>query len=188
MNTPNNKRRRDSRDRLETAFVRLLQEQELHQLTVTALCKEAGVNRTTFYANYLDIHDLADAVQKRLEGEVLDLYREEREQHYNSNDFFKLFRHIYENQLFYRTYFKLGLDGKFQVTEYDVCQAAAYYEEQDVEFHIEFFRGGLNAVIKKWLREGCRETPEEICAVITEEYRGKAAAGVPPWHKKAGKG
>ena len=80
MNTANNRRRRESRDRLETAFVRLLQERELPQLTVTALCKEAGVNRTTFYANYLDIPDLADAVQKRLEDEVMELYREEREQ------------------------------------------------------------------------------------------------------------
>lgn len=184
MNTPNNKRRRDSRDRLETAFVRLLQERELHQVTVTALCEEARVNRTTFYANYLDLYDLADAVQKRLEGEVFALYREEREGKKNTNDFLKLFRHIYENQLFYRTYFKLGLDGRFQVTEYDVRQAAEYYPEEDIDYHIEFFRAGLNAVIKKWLREGCRETPEEICAVIEAEYRGKTGVGVPSSTKK----
>lgn len=173
MNTANNRRRRESRDRLETAFVRLLQERELSRLTVTALCKEAGVNRTTFYANYLDIPDLADAVQKRLEDEVMELYREEREQGWNSHDYLKLFRHIYENQLFYRTYFKLGLDGKFRLTEYDVQLAASYYPDRDVEYHVEFFRAGLNAVIKKWLREGCRQTPEEIRAILMDEYRGK---------------
>ena len=79
MNTPNNKRRRDSRNRMETAFVRLLQHRELKQITVTDICKAADVNRTTFYANYLDLYDLADAVQKRLEAEVLGLYQEERE-------------------------------------------------------------------------------------------------------------
>lgn len=188
MNTANNRRRRESRDRLETAFVRLLQERELPQLTVTALCKEAGVNRTTFYANYLDIPDLADAVQKRLEDEVMELYREEREQGWNSHDYLKLFRHIYENQLFYRTYFKLGLDGKFRLTEYDVQLAASYYPDRDVEYHVEFSRAGLNAVIKKWLREGCRQTPEEIRAILMDEYRGKAAAGMLPADKKAGKG
>lgn len=188
MNTPNNKRRRESRNRLETAFVRLLQSRELPQVTVTALCEEAGVNRTTFYANYLDIYDLADAVQKRLEGEVAELYQEERESKQNTNDFLKIFRHIYENQLFYRTYFKLGLDGKFQITEYDIWQAAEYYADENIEYHIEFFRAGLNAIIKKWLREGCRESPEEIFAVIQTEYRGKEKSGVSLWDKKEGKG
>ena len=78
---------------------------------MTELCREAGVNRTTFYANYDDLFALADAVQKNLEAEVFDLYREERERKYNSNDFLKLFRHIRENQLFYKTYFKLGMEG-----------------------------------------------------------------------------
>ena len=35
MNTPNNKRRRESQRRMENAFVQLLQERELHQITVT---------------------------------------------------------------------------------------------------------------------------------------------------------
>lgn len=112
MNTPNNKRRRDSQRRIETAFVQLLQEREIGEVTVTELCKLAGVNRTTFYANYADIYALADAVLKSLEEEVLGLYAEERESKKNTNDFLKLFRHIYENQLFYKTYFNLGLDGK----------------------------------------------------------------------------
>ena len=63
MNKPNNMRRRASRDRIETAFVRLLQDRELSSLSVTEICKAADVNRTTFYANYIDIYDLADAGQ-----------------------------------------------------------------------------------------------------------------------------
>lgn len=173
MNTPNNRRRRASQEKLMVAFVKLLQTNDLHQITVTELCKRAGVNRTTFYANYLDVYDLADAVQKRLEADVAGLYREEREKRYNSNNFLKLFRHVRENQLFYQTYFKLGLDGRFQVTEYDVQQAAARHGEQYIEYHIEFFRHGLNAILKKWLENGCRETPEEIAAILASEYGGK---------------
>lgn len=174
MNTPNNRRRRDSQNRIETAFIRLIQDRELRQLTVTDICQTAKVNRTTFYANYLDIYDLADAVQKRLEQEVFELYREEREQKVNSNDFLKLFRHIRDNPLFYKTYFKLGLDGRFEITEYDIHQAAAYYDHRHIAYHMEFFRNGLNAVIKMWLQNDCRESPEEIYAVLQEEYAGKA--------------
>ncbi|WP_343209591.1 hypothetical protein [Anaerolentibacter hominis] len=35
----------------------------------------------------------------------------------------------------------------------------------------------MNAVIKKWLANGCQETAEEIGEVIKAEYRGKAAGG-----------
>ena len=173
MNTPNNKRKRESRKRIEGAFVRLLQDSELEKMRVTDICKLAGVNRTTFYANYLDIYDLAEAVQKTLEAEVAELYREEREKNYNSNDFLKLFRHIKENQIFYQTYFKLGLDGKYQITEYDVQQAAAYFDNRFIEYHMEFFRNGLNAILKMWLRNGCRESPEEIASIIKAEYTAR---------------
>lgn len=173
MNTPNNKRRKDSQKRIETTFVKLLQNQEISQITVTEICKLARVNRTTFYANYLDIYDLADAVQKILEEEVAALYQEEREQKQNTNDFLKLFRHIKENQIFYKTYFKLGMDGKFQITEYDIHQAAAFYDNQQIEYHMEFFRSGLNAIIKMWLQNGCKESPEEMFAILVAEYQPK---------------
>lgn len=173
MNTPNNKRRRESQSRLETAFIQALQTRELNQITVTELCQAAKVNRTTFYANYQDVYALADAVQKRLENEVSALYDHRHTHEYSQDNYLKLFRHIRDNQLFYKTYFKLGVDGRFQLTEYDVRLAAAYYGNESIEYHVEFFRNGLNAVIKKWLQNDCRESPEEIQQIIASEYRGK---------------
>lgn len=175
MNTPNNKRRKASRNKIETAFMELLQHHELNRISVTALCRAAGVNRTTFYANYLDICDLADAVQKRLEEEVAELFWSSAEPENAGIDHLRLLRHIRENQLFYKAYFKLGLDGRFRLTEYNTQMAAAYYDGQYIEYHIEFFRNGFNAVIKKWLQNDCRETPEEIYSIIVSEYTGRSA-------------
>ena len=39
MNTPNNKRRRQSVEKIEKAFVELLQTRELSQITVSDLCR-----------------------------------------------------------------------------------------------------------------------------------------------------
>ena len=170
MNTPNNKRRRESRSRIESCFVQLLQRKDLDEISVTEICKSAEINRTTFYANYVDIYDLAEAVQKRLEEEVMDLYQEEREKQTSSFDFLRLFRHIYENPLFYKTYFKLNSSGKLRIIGYDVKAAAARFDNRNIEYHIEFFGHGLNAVIRRWLESDCRETPEEINAILIEEY------------------
>ena len=108
MNTKNNKRRRESKEKIERAFIELLQTKEISEITVSDICKLCDLNRSTFYANYLDIYDLADKIRERLEEEVNRLYEAERIQKFNSNNYLKLFYHIRNNQLFYRTYFKLG--------------------------------------------------------------------------------
>lgn len=173
MNTPNNKRRRESQRKMENAFVELLQDREINKVSVSDICRIASVNRTTFYANYQDIYALADAVFKRLEEEILGLYRAEWEQQRSTHDFYKLFCHIQANQPFYKTYFKLHTDNYFQTFGYDEREAAAFYASEHIDYHIEFFGAGLNAVIKKWLNGGCRETPEEICAIIEAEYKNR---------------
>lgn len=173
MNTPNNKRRKASQSKMEAAFIELLQNRELKEIRVTDVCKLAGVNRTTFYANYSDIYQLKDVVQMRLEGEVAALYQDQQGKDSPDYDFSRLFRHIQENQLFYKTYFKLGLDGTFQIPQHIQRSGARYGSSRHLAYHIEFFRNGLNAVIKRWLEQGCPESPEELSSIIEAEYTGR---------------
>lgn len=178
MNTKNNRRRRDSIRRLEEAFLRLLEGKELEAITVSELCKACELNRSTFYANFVDIYDLADHVRKKLEAEVGLLFREEREQGYNSNNFLKLFRHIRDNQVLYRTYFKLGYADRLPIDhfDYDTALTQYYFGDQHIRYHMEFFRQGFNAIVKMWLMNGCQESPEEMGEIIKAEYRGRAPA------------
>lgn len=174
MNTINNKRKRESRAKLEAVFVDLLQSRELNQITVSDICMQAGLNRSTFYANYADIYALADVVRENLEQSVGALYQDEIENSFNSNDYLKLFRHIAENPLFYKTYFKLGYDNQFKIITYDKQLAAEHFDNRFISYHMEFFKGGFNAIVKLWLEGGCQETPEEMNEIIQSEYRGRA--------------
>ena len=47
------------------------------------------------------------------------------------------------------------------------------YNEDHIEYHIEFFMVGINAIIKKWLYNGCKEDSEEINQILIEEYQNK---------------
>ena len=174
MNTPNNKRRKESMERIEKVFVELLQTKELDEIRVSDICKRAGLNRTTFYANYTDIYGLADAIRNKLENEVTDLYEDEITQRFNSNDYLKLFRHIKDNQIFYQTYFKLGYDNEYKVIAYDVNLAREHFHNQFVEYHMEFFKAGITQIIKLWLKNGCSESPEDMVEILKSEYRGRA--------------
>lgn len=172
MNVKNNKRRRQSQDRIEKAFIELLQTREIKDITVSDLIKMTQLNRSTFYANYIDIFDLADKTREKLEKEFSNLFAD--------YDYFsehtgaeKMFRHIKENQIFYKTYFKLCYDDKHLVTIYDTKRAEKEHIDGNIKYHIEFFRNGLNAIIKLWLAGGCQEPPEEMAAVLKAEYRGR---------------
>lgn len=171
MNTPNNRRRRQSVERIEKVFIDLLQTKELNEISVSDICKRAGLNRTTFYANYTDIYGLADSIRDKLENEVSEVYLEEINTGFNSNDYLKLFKHIKANQLFYKTYFKLGYDNDYRIITYDVNLAQEHFQNRFIEYHMEFFKAGITKIIKMWLENGCQESPEDMFEIIKSEYR-----------------
>ena len=169
MNTKNNKRKRDSLLKIESAFMDLLQEKSLERISVTEICEKTGLNRSTFYANYIDIYDLADKIGKNLESEFSSTFKTISEQ----NDLM-VFRHIYENQMLYKTYFKLGFHERHLFPyKYDEKRAENDFGNKHLKYHIEFFRNGFNAIVKLWLESGCQETPEEMHEILQSEYSGR---------------
>lgn len=172
MNVKNNKRRKDSQEKIEKAFVNLLQSREISAITVSDIIKETGLNRSTFYANYMDIYDLADKTREKLENDFSSIFADY--DYFNERSgALRMFRHIKENQLFYKTYFKLCYDDKHLVSIYDEKRAEAENITCNIKYHVEFFRNGLNAIIKLWLAGGCNESPEEMAEVLKQEYKGR---------------
>ena len=39
------------------------------------------------------------------------------------------------------------------------------------DYHIEFFSAGSTALIKKWLANDCKESPETISKILFDEYK-----------------
>lgn len=53
-----------TRSLIRQAFTGLLQQKPLQHITVKELCQKAGINRSTFYAHYVDIYDLLAKVEE----------------------------------------------------------------------------------------------------------------------------
>lgn len=172
MNVKNNKRKRESIEKIEKAFVGFLQTRELKDITVSDICKETGLNRSTFYANFLDVYDLADKICQSLENDFSKLFSDDSVKKlspYESS--ILMFRHIKENRIFYKTYFKLGGFTKEYVI--DPIVSMREFGNRHIKYHVEFFKTGLNAVIQLWIEGGCQESPEEMADIIKSEYRGR---------------
>ena len=175
MNIKYNKRRKQSQEKIEKTFVSLIQTKEIEDISVTEICTLCNINRSTFYANYIDIYDLAEKITEKMIQDFFELYKEERTSQKHSYDFLKLFKHIKENQLFYKTYFKLNLDFSFKFFPIDTIEAIRFNgSSKHLDYHVEFFKAGISAIIKKWLYNDCKESPEEIVNIIKTEYIGKS--------------
>ena len=174
MNKPNNKRKKESQEKIEKAFIELIQTRNIEEITVTDICNITRLNRSTFYANYLDIYDLVDKIKVKMIDDFWDVYKDESANRYHSYDFLNLFYHIKENQLFYKTYFKLNFDLTDAVKYIDPEEVSKFLtDSRNVDYHVEFFKAGLNAIIKMWLNNGCKESPEEIADILKAEYARK---------------
>lgn len=171
-----NKRKQLSRRKIEEAFLKELETKSLDQLKVTELCQKADVNRGTFYSLYLDIYDLADQVFQRLKSEVESLFcgRGPEEVYSDDSFFLSLLTFIRDNQNLLKMCFKLRYDDILVIPDnYDLRFAEKLYDPEHIDYHLTFFQAGFNAIVRRWLEGGCRETPEEIAIILKEEYRGK---------------
>ena len=173
MNIPNNKKRKKSQELIEKIFLQLIQKNNIDEISVSTICEKANLNRSTFYANYVDIYDLAEKIKQQMEVEFAQFQLSNNAKQ-DEDGYLSMFRYIKENQIFFKTYFKLEEISKSLPTQYRVELAEKYYDNKFIDYHIEFFRAGLNAIIKKWLNNGCKETPEEINEIITSEYKNKS--------------
>ena len=170
MNIKNNKRRQASVERIRKAFLDLLKTKELSEIKVSKICEMAQINRSTFYANFDGVDGLAKAVCNELRDEVEQILNDISTPLQIEAFFLNLFVHIRDNKELYKAYFKLDNEYiTFPVEKFISYENLA--KERGVDYRIEFFKNGFNAVVKLWLINGCRESPEIMWNVLLYEYR-----------------
>ena len=145
MNVKNNRRHQETIDNIENVFISLLRDKELHKISVTELCESAKIDRSTFYANYEDISDLANEVSTKIEIEL-------EEQPHTDGEFAWIFEYIQANKDVFDIYFKLGIS------------------KSKVDYKTLFFRNGAYSVAKMWFDGGCNESPEQMSEILKREY------------------
>ena len=145
MNTKNNRRHQDTIAAIEATFVSLLNEKELKDISVSELCEETEISRSTFYENYADVFALANTYAEKIEKSVA-------EQPHTNGEFAWIFDYIKVNADMFVNYFKLGMSKK-----------SADYKKL-------FFRNGVYAVAKMWFEGGCVEPPEQMGEIVKREH------------------
>ncbi len=179
MNTKNNNRYKDSEQRIQAALMKLMENQELEDVTVKDICKESHINRATFYAHYEDIYDLMSKVEQLIRQELHEEFQAKGVEMQNvfHHDYLIFFlRHIARNKNFYRICLrhrvKFPLEEGFGQLWADVvtphCQQRGVADERAMLYYLTFYQAGFTSVLRKWVEDGCSETAEALCPILLD--------------------
>ena len=182
MNTRGNQRTVQTEQKIKWVFLELLNEKELNRISVSEICQKANIHRTTFYVHYKDVADLMEQLIREMYEQIMGFFVQEGEP-VKSDGFLRLFELITERKEFFSTYLEVGgsldlgydkLPAELQCRVDEVMAAMGFVSQEELFYHQTFFCEGLSAVIRRWIRRDCRESPEEMRRIIVKEYNPNA--------------
>lgn len=108
-----------------TAMLSLLENHTLDQVSITQICRTAGLNRGTFYLHYTKKEELYEEVMEAIIDDLLDAYFEPYEKnpqlstHTLDASTISFFDHISKYRSFYASIYKYAPNAHLQKRIYD---------------------------------------------------------------------
>lgn len=177
-----NRKRQYSRMVIEEAFLNALQQKPLEKISVVDICKQANVNRSTFYANYLDIYDLMEQVSGRFfESMFHECIAELGEPNPNGKENSIRFIERALNatleqrelcQLLIGTTHRTAFIQKLlnSLVEWSTQRYAVYSGVNIERFVLEntMMLGGTLVLWQRWIERGFQESPKVLAEIIDQ--------------------
>lgn len=189
--------------KMDKALVSLLEKKEFAYITVSEICKMAGVNRSTFYLHYETMGDLLeettqyilDDFQSRFpktelafhlqDGELTELNFMKEQYLYPYLSYIRDNRRVFSTAV--RNLGTLGMDRAFQnlyQQVFDPILSRFAYPESHRPYVMRFYLTGITAVVKLWLENDCQESEQEVVAIIQECVFGRDPERMMEFNKK----
>jgi AcrR family transcriptional regulator len=174
---------------LQSTLIQLVEEQDLGHLSVADIAEQAGVNRSTFYDHYKDVHELAEAACTSIIDDLIEslpVLGPDSATQDETQSLRAFFTNLAEHAGLYRSL--LGPKGSARVIDHILrrtttavhiaVRRAAGDIPQDSTPHdvpAAFTAGALISVAIDWLQRDCPRTPAEMAALtwplLTAHFR-----------------
>lgn len=148
---------KDTKDFITTAMLQLLANENISTLTVSQVCKRAGVSRMAFYRNFNGLEQiLYEYYQPKLAAIFITI-------HQNSQDSVK-----FDSQLKFFNAFSdvllLSVDRGFEsiIKRIFSEEMEKFYAAEGDEYWTAFMSAGVYAIWRKWLLDGQQRPLKEI--------------------------
>ena len=173
--------------RFDKALLSLLEKKPFEYVTISELCEEAGVNRSTFYLHYENTADLLQEATAYVLDNFTSYFAVDMESitsKYANCDLQELnfinekYLHPYllfiiENQRLFEAVLSqpTTFDSKaiFQRLFDNIFKPILdrfHYPADEQKYVMMFYLNGITAIITEWLKDGCKKSIEEISCII----------------------
>ena len=180
--------------KMDLALISLLKKKPFDYITVSEICQEAGVNRSTFYLHYETIGDLLAETTRYLLDDFLAYFSTDTKaialnlmacelsdlificDKYLSPylSYVKDHKEIFGTALLYNQ--TLGFDDAYQRMFDNIFNPILerfHYPSSNRQYVMMYYLNGINAIILEWLRNGCDKSIQEISEIISICIYGK---------------
>lgn len=178
-----NQRIRLSKAMLKNGLLKLLSEKPLQKISISELCNESQINRTTFYKYYGSQQDLLDDICKDflsdIENGLMQVLVQEQDAlsstlktFYSHRETFKVLVSAYPQKVFADILFNMPVIKAI----FDNLSKNSSFSQAELPYVKQFIFQGVFALITNWL---CSEDPEPISeiAAILNKLRSKLYDG-----------
>ena len=173
--------------KMDHALISLMKKKPFEYITVSEICKTAGVNRSTFYLHYETIGDLLNETTRYLLNDFLSYFSTEPRSILPDPMNCELDELVFigEKHLIpYLTYIKdhkevfatallhnkiLGFEDIYQrmfKNIFDPILDRFHYPPNDRQYVMMYYLNGINAIVSEWLKNDCNKSMKEISQII----------------------
>lgn len=174
MNTKDNARSQNTRSRIKDAFLELVDEGlSPEEVSVTALCRRAGIHRSSFYLHYAVpteiLSEMGKEVMSMMGTFLMNLRQESPTEGVES-----ILCFIRDNDRLFRTIL-LTAKGEELIDQF-LTQSVIGIRESDLEgaarpalpYLQAYLCGGSRDVLRKWMANNYRESPQYVAELLTK--------------------
>lgn len=156
----------------KAAFLQLIKDKAINDITIRELCAVAGVNRGTFYSHYEDIYDLLRQIEDEMYEKLTNTVSEYLLEDHNVKQFYyELFRFFHDNSEMCIMLFGKNSDYNFvnKLLDYGQKIFMKTYvdslQDADVPKMVmcyNFISGGCIRILRLWMAGGMKESVETM--------------------------
>lgn len=160
---------------IRDSLIDLLQSKEIHQITVTDICKKADINRGTFYTHYKDAFDLLQSIEDELFNIIIEYIDETPVEEYANSLLLRVLELIVENKDLCKILFCKQKDNRILERILSVaskadfeklCSNSSEFIKSNIDYFIRYSVGGCISIIQAWLENDLPQSPSELVKII----------------------
>ncbi len=157
-----------SKHNLQEAILILMKDKPFEKITITELCKKAGVSRMAFYKNYQDTEELLLDIFVDSNTEMIEQIGSPFRHTTGYEWFYSMFCTVEKNAPMLMTLFDAGFEYKYLQLINELVLHNPAVPNKD-KYKRLIWTGGIVNMIIEWVKGGMKESKEEM-AEFANEY------------------